>query len=576
MLVTVDNYKEVKSLLASYSSFAFDTETTGLFPFLDDCMFGFSVAIDGESFYFPVDILGRDLCMPILELVLNRPGTVYMMNAKFDMAFASNYGVEKFTPTIYDIEVLFRLYKNNTLRASLEVIAEHFGLAKDESVMNYIRKNKLYKTVEGVKQPMFEAVPLEIMAPYASKDAEITLYAGEALMSLLTKQNDLLADTTKDIFNVVDLEAEVTKALFDIECEGVLYDAQYTKKALAETSARNLGAKGAIEGRINKPFVDSGKVLKELFDDTDNRGKFVFTDKGNPSFTDDVLSNFSGELAENIRSLRETSKLISTYYKAFGRMADVSGRIHTNYRQTGAATGRLSSAGPNLQNIPRGPTVRGCFIAPVDHKWWSFDYDQIEYRVMVGYAGEYKLAEKINAGLDVHQATADMMGVPRQQAKTLNFMLLYGGGAKALAEALGVSEDQGISLKERYFEALPRVQLFMRAVTEKADRTGYVFNPFGMILHIDKGHGYKAPNHLIQSTAAYVMKTALVNIQKMIRESGCKSRMIMTVHDSAEFYLHNDEEERIVPIIKQIMETAYINPLVPLTVEPECKGERWQ
>jgi DNA polymerase-1 len=250
--------------------------------------------------------------------------------------------------------------------------------------------------------------------------------------------------------------------------------------------------------------------------------------------------------------------------------------------QGGTQTGRFSYSAPNLQNVPKEAVegkdfyVRKCFVPRPGYCFVMIDYDQQEYRLMVDLAGENELIKKINGGLDVHTATAEMMGVDRTTAKTINFMLLYGGGHEKLAKALGITNLRAKELKGRYFRTLPKVERFIKETKIGGELLGLVTNWMMRRYYLfDKGKAYILPNHIIQGGCADVIKSAMVKISTFLEASNYLTHMLVQVHDELLFEVH-ESELHLVPKFKEIMESIY-KPMrgLHLTCGVDHSWESW-
>jgi len=336
----------------------------------------------------------------------------------------------------------------------------------------------------------------------------------------------------------------------------VKVDLEYTKKALAHERGIYEKCEKDIAEISGVPFVDSNKSLRDIFEKVGIQAGL--TEKGNPSFTDANLAEINHPIAALVRTYRESYKKCSTYYEAFLKL-NVDGTIHPNFRQMGTATGRMSMSNPNFQNqineedLESEWKIRNAIIPRERYFLLGVDYKALEFRAMLFYAGENKLLDLIAAGHDPHQATADLVGVTRKQAKTINFMLLYGGGAAKLAMSLGVSLEEGKRLKEKYFRALPKVKQFLYAVQDRAKSRGYVLSKFGMAYYF-RDHHYKATNYLIQGSTAHAVKSAMVSLAEFLKYR--RSYMVLQVHDEIVFNIC-ETESHIVQDICDIMKAQW-------------------
>jgi DNA polymerase-1 len=278
------------------------------------------------------------------------------------------------------------------------------------------------------------------------------------------------------------------------------------------------------------------------------------------------LGKIDNPIVSQILAIREHEKYIGTYYSSFLHYSKLDGRIHCNLNQAGTETGRFSSSNPNMQNCPKEDdeeyvsapySVRKCFIPDDDALFYMIDYDQMEYRLLLDYAGEKSLITQVNDGVDVHQATASMMGVSRKIAKTLNFMLLYGGGAAKLATALGVPLNKALELKALYFSRLPNIAKFVKQVIQVGGERGYIHNNYGRRCHImNSDDAYILPNHLIQGTGADVIKFAMVHAYDYLNLVNARTKILLNVHDELLIQTYSDELHH-VDKIHSIMQTIY-------------------
>lgn len=366
----------------------------------------------------------------------------------------------------------------------------------------------------------------------------------------------------QDLRNLVNNEMELLKLCAKMEYEGVLLDREYVNKSYEYEERKIEEAKQDFEKDTGRTYRDSSKLFAEIF--TERGERFPRTEKGNPSFRGDFLERCTSPTASLIHRIRYHEKRANTYFKNFLYYMDNADYIHPSMNQAGTVTGRFSYSNPNLQNVPKeddpenatNPSnIRRSFICPPKFKLLSIDYDQQEYRLMLDYAGEKKLISKVMQGADVHQATADLLKVSRKQAKTLNFMILYGGGIDKLSAALGCGRVEATRIRNEYFQKLPNVASLLKRVKQKGEDVGFIRNKFGRIYWCpDLRYSYKLPNHLIQGAGADVIKFAMVQMQPLLRYR--KSRLVLQVHDELLFYL-SDEEEHLVDELRAVMESIY-------------------
>jgi DNA polymerase I len=360
----------------------------------------------------------------------------------------------------------------------------------------------------------------------------------------------------KGLRSVYDNEMAVLKVCEDMERTGIQIDLSYVNNSLKYEVEELRQAKLAFLHDTGHEYMDSGVLLKKIFD---SRGElYGRTEKGNASFASDVLEELDTPTAKLINKIRYHEKRIGTYWTSFLYYADETGIIHPNMQPYGTRTGRFSYSNPNLQNVPveeTGSPVRRAFIPRTGLILVSIDYAAVEYKLLLDYAGEKTVIKKVLEGEDLHQVTADMMGVDRRTAKTLGFMILYGGGAAKLAKSLGVGLERAKELKKLYLARLPKVKELITAVTRTAEYRGHVKNFLGRKLFMGSyDESYKLVNHLIQGSAADVMKLAMVSVSQLL--DGKPINMLLSVHDELVFEMP-EEALDLVPEISARMCAAY-------------------
>lgn len=376
-------------------------------------------------------------------------------------------------------------------------------------------------------------------------------------------------------------EQRLSKTCFRMESRGILIDPDYVIRAHEYERRQIEQAKEDFKADTGRPYKDSPKLFKAIF--TERGIEVKRTEKGNPSFTSDVLEEISDPLAKLIQRIREHEKRAGTYYASFLYHAGEDNVIHPNIRQAGTTTGRVSYSNPNLQNVPKEDeesdlnkefVVRQSFVPRRGFVYMSCDYTQVEYMLMLDYAGERKLITMVNDGADLHQATADMVGITRKLAKTLNFAILYGAGIDKLALMLGISVEEARDLRHEYFRKLPKISAFIAKVMNVGGARGHVNNWLGRKCHIDyKSEAYKLPNHLIQGGAGDVMKVAMNKIDDILLDK--QSSMLVQIHDDILWECHESEMD-LVPVIKKAMESVYpAKSGIKLRVVPEISTKSW-
>lgn len=598
MIVRRSDFNRVVNLLSSTGEYSLDTETTGVRPYHQDELFSVIISDETKSYYFNFNdyenlaedwVLPRS-CLPRLVEILANPNSIwYLANAKFDMHFLAKEGLT-IAGTIHCTEALGRVERNDRLKYGLDALAQVIGLEKSDKVEDWIKDNGAWEweTIPGKekrnKKKFFAKVPFDIIVPYGEQDASVTRKVGRHQVAQFDCIAQGTAENLPSILRVVENERKFTKTCFKIEQTGMLIDKEYCKNAIEYETDRIHKINLEFEKLTGLKFEDSRSVLEKAF--TAAGETIKKTEKGNSSFNDDALTSFTSPVAALVKNYRDAHKKANTYYRNFLYFADENGILHSNLRQGGATTGRMSVTDPALQTLPAEDEeenlpfqVRKAFIPRPGFFFFMPDYDQMEYRMMLDYARQMDIIEQVKGGMDIHEATAkvifEMLGIPitRSQAKTLNFGLLYGMGIDALAAALKTTVEKAKQLKNAYFQALPFVKGFIRRVVQRAETTGYIFNWAGRRSYFDKKEFcYKGPNSLIQGGCADVMKIATNQADDYL--AGRKSRILMLVHDEILFEIH-ETEKHICPDLVSIMGNVYPHKHLHLSCSAEHSFKSW-
>lgn len=573
--------------------FAFDTETTSL-NYMQARVVGVSFAVKpGEAAYVPFghdyegaphqlteqQVLGQ--LKPLLE---NEQVSKLGQNLKYDAHVLQNHGIQ--LRGIRDDTLLESYVLDSTRRHDLDSLASRFLDIQTIHFEDIAGK--------GAKQLTFNQIELERAGPYAAEDADISLRLHQQLSLQLAAVPSLLR-----VYR--EIELPLLPVLQQIERNGVKVDADMLaqqSEALAQRMAEiELEAYAEAGEEFN---LGSPKQIQAIFFDKLDLPVKRKTPKGQPSTAEDVLQELAEdgfELPRLILEHRGLSKLKSTYTDKLPlQINPTTGRVHTSYNQTGAATGRMSSSDPNLQNIPIrseiGRRIRQAFVADQGNCILAADYSQIELRIMAHLSGDQGLLDAFHNGLDIHRATAaevfdteleQVDNEQRRAAKAINFGLIYGMSAFGLAKQLGVSRYDAQQYIDLYFERYPGVQDYMQRTREQARDLGYVETLFGRRLYlpeINSRNGQRrqyaertAINAPMQGTAADIIKRAMVSVHQALTASDIKARMIMQVHDELVFEVSTEHTDSLSQLLHQQMESA-ADLNVPLLVDIG-KGANW-
>lgn len=571
---------------------ALDTETTSLDPMTAQLV-GISLCCEpGQAAYIPVAHcypaaplqLSRELVLASLKPWLENKSQLKVgQNLKYDSHILANHGIQ------------LRGVAHDTLLQSY-VFESH----KPHGMDNLALRHLDYKTIsleevcgKGANQLCFDQVEIGCATEYAAEDADVTLQLHQTMFPYVEKDAKLL-----HIYQ--EIELPVAQVLQKIERNGVLIDAQLLSKQSHEIGQRLLALEQQAFDLAGQTFnLNSPKQLGELFFDKLQLPVVKKTPSGAPSTDEEVLQ----KLAENyplpkvILEYRGLAKLKSTYTDKLPKMVNVNtGRVHTNYAQAIAVTGRLASNDPNLQNIPirsvEGRRIREAFVAPAGSVIMSADYSQIELRIMAHISGDANLLRAFAEGEDVHRATAaeifgvalsDVSSEQRRYAKVINFGLIYGMSAFGLASNLGIERAAAQSYIDKYFSRYPGVARYMSETRSKAKEQGYVETVFGRRLWLAEINSPNGPrrqaaeraaiNAPMQGTAADLIKLAMIALQKWLEEGSLKSKIIMQVHD--ELVLEVPENELAIVKNKVPVLMAQVAQLsVPLIAEVGI-GSNW-
>jgi len=565
---------------------AFDTETTSLDPMQAELV-GLSFAVDAfEAIYIPLghnypgapEQLDRETVLEALKPLLEgKTPKKVGQHIKYDMNVLSRYGLAV-QGVAFDTMLESYVLNSTGSRHDMDTLA-----------LKYLgHQTTHYEEIagKGAKQISFSQVSIEDAGHYAAEDADITLRLHQHLWPRLQ------AETALEKV-LMELEIPLIPVLARMEQAGVLIDGKLLLQQSSELAKRMLELEGQAHEAAGQPFnLGSPKQLQQIMFEKLELPVIRKTPKGQPSTAEDVLRELADnyELPKLILEHRSISKLKSTYTdKLPAQINPHTGRVHTSYHQAVAATGRLSSSNPNLQNIPirtpRGRKIRKAFIAPAGNVILAADYSQIELRIMAHLSADEGLLKAFHDGIDVHRATAGevfgedydkVSGDQRRAAKAINFGLMYGMSAFGLARQLDISRPEAQEYMDTYFSRYPAVRGFMEKTREQAREQGYVETLFGRRLYLPEinasnmmrrqGAERAAINAPMQGTAADIIKIAMIKVDDWIQSDQPGARLVMQVHDELVLEVEEDQLEIVrEAVIGHMSGAAELD--VPLVVD---------
>lgn len=573
--------------------FAFDTETTSL-NYMEARIVGVSFAIEpGEAAYVPLahDYLGapeqldRDAVLAQLKPLLENDDSAKVgQNLKYDASVLANHGIT-LRGIAYDTMLESYVLDSTATRHNMDSLA-----------LKYLGRKTIHfedLAGKGAKQLTFNQIKVEEAGPYAAEDAEITLCLHRTLWPKLEEHCGLV-----EVFR--DIELPLVTVLSQVERQGALLSQTLLRKQGLELGERLEELQKEAYGVAGEEFnLSSPKQLGVILFEKLELPVIKKTPKGAPSTAEEVLAELAldYELPKLLLEYRTLSKLKSTYTDKLPEMVNVTtGRVHTSYHQAVAATGRLSSSDPNLQNIPirtqEGRRIRQAFIAPDGYKLLAADYSQIELRIMAHLSKDDGLLRAFKEGLDVHKATAaevfevelEAVSVEqRRKAKAINFGLIYGMSAFGLAKQLQLGRHEAQEYIDRYFARYPGVAQYMDSTRAIAKEQGYVETLFGRRLYLPEINARNkmrvqaaertAINAPMQGTAADIIKKAMLTVHAWLGKGDVDARMIMQVHDELVFEVAAAEAESVGEEVCRLMSEA-AQLAVPLLVEAGI-GDNW-
>ena len=573
--------------LLKQKAVVFDTETTSLNE-LEAELIGLSFSYQkGLAYYIP---LAEDRekvleTLQIFKLFFEKQDILKIAhNFKYDLKVLTQYGIS-IRGNCFDTMIAHYLL-NPDGRHGMDYLSEIYLSYTPIPIESLIGK-------KGKNQKTLRSVSLEQQTNYAAEDADITFQLYEKFAPQLKKEN------LESLF--YDVEMPLMKVLAKMELAGVALDTDWLSKESLDLEndlqvlEKKIFALSREEFNINSPKQLGDILFAKLHLDPKARK----TKTGQYSTSEEVLQKLAGKhiIIGHILEYRTYQKLKSTYVDALPQeIQPKDGRVHTHFSQTTAATGRLASLNPNLQNIPirtlRGQQIRGAFVADKGKKIISADYSQIELRLIAEVSGEDNMIKAFQNGEDIHASTAsklfkvpitDVTKSQRSQAKAVNFGIIYGQSSFTLSEQTGLSRSEAKQMIDSYYQTYPMLKEFMNEQVLKARQNGFVETILGRRRHLKdinsnnavvRGHAERnAVNAPIQGSAADIIKIAMINIDKALHEQNLRTQMLLQVHDELLFEAPEDELEVVAPLIRQLMESA-VRTTVPLLVEVGI-GNNW-
>ena len=585
-LLTRQEFADCLQRLQQSELFGFDTETTSL-DYMQAQIVGLSFSVEpAKAVYIPVahdyegapEQLDRDWVFDQLKPLLEDPHKAKLgHHLKYDRNVLANHGIN-LQGIAYDSMLESYVLDSTASRHDLDSLCQKY----------LSHHNTKFEDVagKGVRQLTFNQVPLDTASSYAAEDADMTLRLHQHFWPRLSAEPRL-----KALFE--ELEMPLLYVLSDMERNGVKVDVAMLKKQSQELAERMHAVEIDAQQLAGEPFnMASPKQIQAILFDKQQLPVLAKTPKGAPSTAEPVLQELALDypLPRLILEHRSLSKLKSTYTdKLPGQVHPATGRVHTSYHQAVAATGRLSSSDPNLQNIPirseEGRRIRQAFIAEPGYELLAADYSQIELRIMAHLSGDEGLVQAFARGEDIHRATAadvfattpdQVSSDQRRSAKAINFGLIYGMSAFGLARQLGIERGQAQQYVNLYFQRYPGVKAYMESTRELARQQGYVETLFGRRLYLPdiKARNVQrrqaaertAINAPMQGTAADIIKKAMLSVREWINVQPIDVKMIMQVHDELVFELPVAGLQSATREIRARMESA-AELSVPLVVD---------
>ena len=570
LIKTKDIIEYLKSL-QSEKTLAIDLETDSL-DVNEANIIGISLSNAQQAYYLPfkspeneISETDQKKILKELNLLCEDPSILKIFhNAKYDSVILKRFNVN--TISFQDTLLMSFFVNNGLTKHNLEDLYYYYFGEEKEKFKDVI-KNESKRNYKD-----FSEVPLQSATNYAAHDAYATYKLYETL-------HDQILDAP-DSYIYFDIDKKLSLVLQQVENNGCKIDLKFLTKLEKDLNKEIEKIEQKIFKIAGEEFnIGSPKQLTEIFKKLDVKVTKK-TKAGDFQTNVKVLEQLESEgveIASHILQWRQYSKLVSTYTSSLAEHADNNDRVHSTFNIAATITGRLSSSEPNLQNIPIrteiGKKIRTAFIAEKDHELYSFDYSQIELRVLCEACEDPNLLKAFQEDQDIHQSTGQLVfnkktinANDRRMAKIINFGIIYGISQYGLAKQLGVSNAEAKLFIDNYFQKFPNISDFMKSTTDKAKKLGYVENLFGRKSHIKDINAKnfmlrsfaerQAINAPIQGTASELIKIAMLDIHSYLEKNKCKSKMTSQVHDELLFEIHKKEKD-IIPQITKLMETSH-------------------
>ena len=577
LISTELEHKEFVKILCNQKTVCFDTETSGLNP-RESSIIGLAFCFKkGEAYY--CSISENPNTLNIYQSFFEDSSILKIAhNLKFDAAVLKSNKVNVVGP-FFDTMIAHYLLKPDQ-RHGMDVLANNYLSYKPISIETLIGK-------KGKNQKSMLEIPADIIKDYAAEDADITFQLYQVFEPAIKKEK------LESLF--YDIEIPLSIVLMEMENEGICLDTKSLSdfSIMLEESIKNL--KSTIYGFSEVDFnIDSPKQLGDiLFNHLALDEKAKKTKTGQYKTDEQTLLKLASkhQIVKEILEYRQQKKLQSTYVDALPKLISAqTNRLHTTFMQTVAATGRLSSTNPNIQNIPikteMGKEIRKAFISRnKDYSILAADYSQIELRIIAALSGDKSMIDAFKNNIDIHSSTAakvfkvdfkDVTQDMRRKAKMVNFGIIYGITAFGLSQRLGIKRGEAKEIIDNYFEQFPDIKTYMDSMVDFARENGYVETIKNRKRHLKDINSRNAPirgfaernaiNAPIQGSAADIIKIAMINIRKEMQLRNLKSKLLLQVHDELVFDLFNEEKDVMLELVEKNMSGA-VNLKVPLNVE---------